>query len=71
MINNYSSLLGITPLANAAMVLGSSRRELMQMGTEGRILIREIDGKFFAEIDSIKRMIQSAPIVKFDDSKAA
>jgi hypothetical protein len=68
-MNEDSSILGITPLANAAKVLGSSRRELLQMAADGKLVIREINGKFFVEVDSIQKMIQSAPIVKFDDGR--
>jgi hypothetical protein len=70
-MNDYSSLLGVTPLATAAKVLGSSQRELMKMSADGRIIIREINGKFFVEVDSLRKMIQEAPIFKFDDGQAA
>jgi hypothetical protein len=67
MMNAYSDVPRITSLANAAKVLGFSKRELMQMSAEGRIVVREINGRFFVETDSVKKMIQEAPIVKFDD----
>ena len=55
MMNDYSSLIGIVPFANAAKVLGLTRHDLMKMGAAGKLVIREVNGKFFVEIDSIKK----------------
>jgi hypothetical protein len=70
-MNDFASVLGITSLENGAKILGSSQRDLMKMSADGKIIIREINGKFFVEVDSIKKMIQEAPIFRFEDSSAA
>jgi hypothetical protein len=67
MMNDYVSILGITPLTTAARLLGSTQRDLMK---NDALVIREINGKFFVEIDSLKKFIETAPIVTFDNGGA-
>jgi hypothetical protein len=61
------SSLNLASLQDVAKATRISQRDLMKMAGDGKITIREISGNFFVEMDSLKRLIDSTPIVQFDN----
>ena len=67
LMNAILSSLNLASLQDVAKATRITQRELMKMAGDGKITIRDISGNFFVEIESLKRLIESTPIVKFDN----